>query len=162
MRDPRPQTLAILSVGLVVAVLSALSGCGASALQVHAQTALVLRGVNDATVTALETGCQHRAVAAATNPDVDHAQASADAHAVLAHCQVAADAQHAFASALDAYVDQLIIAVDEGDTASILDRLTELARSLIPLYADLARVGGDIGVDVPELPPFLSGLTNGH
>jgi len=158
MRNAPARTLAVLAVAFTVCVLS--TGCGASALEAHARTALVLRSTNDAAVVAIEGGCERQAVAAASDTSVDHDTAAANAAAVLGRCERAVNIQHAFASALNAYIDQLLAVVNSGDEGpSALDRLKALAVNLIPLYADLADVADDLGLNLPHLPAALSGLT---
>lgn len=159
MRNAPAHTLAVLAVAGAVVAASLLGGCGASALKTHARTALMLRSANDAAVGVLESGCERRAVAAASNPDVDHAQASADAAAILGRCETAVSAQHAFASALNIYIDHLLAAVDSGDESpTTLDRLLTLLHGLVPLYGDLVRVASALGIHLPDVPGPLRAL----
>lgn len=155
---PQVQVLFVLAVGLAIAVAS--SGCGQSALAAHARTALVLRSVNDGAVTAIEATCRTRGVAAASNPDVDHATAVANTNRIRVRCELAANAQHLFASALNTYTDQLLAAVTESDeSAGVLDRIMLLAYSLVPLYGDMVRVAADLGLEIPAVPAPLRALT---
>lgn len=149
-----PAALMPILVGVAVALASAFSsGCGASALQTHARIAVMLHGANDAAVRAIETGCEHRAVAAARDPDVSYDEASANAQRVLARCQRVVDAQHAFSAAYEVYVAQLLAVVDDDNhQPSAFTRLRALLAGLAPLYADLAQVAADLGIHLPTVP----------
>lgn len=135
-----------------------LVGCGDGALRTHAQIATAADTANTAGAELLELTCRSRALTAAGNREVTHAEAEINANAVLARCEQARQAQHVFSDAINLYVDQLVLEVAGEGEPGFTDRAWSLAANLIPLWADLVDLVAEFGVDWPALPSILTSL----
>jgi hydroxylamine reductase (hybrid-cluster protein) len=127
-------------------------GCGASGIQIQAQSATALRTVNDDAVELIETACEEKSAEAANNANVTTDQAEVDAQAILETCHAIKDAQHAVAASHLA-----AIAEDEYD----LQALILLATAVIRLYGEVVPLAARLDIELPELPPIVNTLTGG-
>jgi hypothetical protein len=138
---------------LVAAVVAwACSGCGASALQVQARAATV------ATV-ALEGA--HRLAMDATETRLDACETVACTQEVEQAMAPVALAHEAARVALVGWVEALQLALVAGEDGDVVSALLVAAGRWLALWDPLAAALAGVGVEVPHLPPLVSGLLGG-
>ena len=134
-------------------------GCGASGIQIQAQSATALRTVNDDAVELIETTCEEKSAEAANNANVSTDQAELDAQAILETCHSIKDAQHAVAASHDTWSMALLAAVAEDEYD--LQALLLLAMAVVRLYGEVVPIAASLDIELPELPPIVNTLTGG-
>jgi hypothetical protein len=142
----------VLAWALAAIVAWTCSGCGASAIRVQARAATI------ATV-ALE-GVQ-RVTMAETHARLSACQDDACTVAVEADMAPIALAHDAARATLTGWVEALDVAAIAGDDGDVIAALITAATRWLSEWSTLARVLAAIGLDVPELPPFLLALAGG-
>lgn len=138
-------------------VLGYCSGCGASALRVHATVASTVGAVLDAACHEVETGRTAASDACAGEPTADADAACVAAvrtryEAPVAGCHLAAEAH-------DAWRDGLVEAA-AGEPFTLADDGLPWVLRLLALLPDLVAALAAVGVDL-DLPPELAALTGG-
>lgn len=145
------------AVLLVVVAAAGLTGCGASALRVHASVATTVGA-------ALDVGCEQLAADRTAASDACAAEPTADADAAcvaavraryaaaVRGCQLAADAH-------DAWCESLVEAAAGDDDFGLADGLPWVTRALA-LGVDVVALLAAVGIEV-TLPPELAALAGG-
>jgi hypothetical protein len=141
-----------LAALLVAVTVWACSGCGASALQVQARAATV------ATV-ALEGA--HRLAMDATEDRLDACETVACTQEVEQAMAPVALAHEAARVALVGWVEALRLAAVAGDDGDVLSALLTAGARWLSLWDPLAAALAGVGVEVPRLPPLVTGLLGG-
>jgi len=144
-----------------IAILSVVvsTGCGASALQVHAQAAEAVRILNNDAVELAEEACEQKSSLAARNPDVSTDQAEEDANGVLEVCVEIKDAQHLVAEAHMVWVMALLNAMSEDGID--LQSLAFLAIAVVRLYVEVIPIAARLDITLPEVPLIVQQVTGG-
>jgi hypothetical protein len=137
---------------LAVVVATSNSGCGAGAIQVQARAATV------ATV-ALESA--HGAVMDETERRLDACTDVACTQDVERAMAPIALAHEAARVALVGWVDALQLAMVAGEDGDVISALLTAGARWLSLWDPLAAALAGVGVDVPRLPPLVSGLLGG-
>jgi hypothetical protein len=137
-----------------------LGGCADKAFQVHVQTALTFRAVNDEAAELIETGCDERVTAAASDTSVTTEEAERNSAALLAECGKLVLVQHSVAEAHQAWSDTLLAVAAEAENVSLADALPIL-RGLVHGWLELVAQAEAVGLEVPQLPPTLDAFLRG-
>lgn len=142
-----------VGVGILVLVASHCSGCGASALSLHYRAA---------TVATVAVDGAHRVAIAETHARLDACGADvACAEAVghdMAPVGLAVDASR---TALSVWVDALELAQAAGEDGDVLGALLVAGARWLALWDPLAAALRSVGLEVPDLPPLVTGLLGG-
>ena len=131
---------------LAVAVLAlSCPGCGSQAVRRHGQAAIATRGALDVAAAGIESVC---------DPDVVGLRNDAPRRA--RRCLDAARAHDLARVAWDGWAAGILLALDDGlDAADLLP----LALAMLPHWSTLAEAAEWWGLDLPPLPPLLTGGT---
>lgn len=133
-------------------VLALVAGCGAGAIQVQARAATVatvaLEGAHRMTMDETERRLDACTDVACTQ-DVERAMAPI----ALAH--------EAARVALVGWVDALQLAMVAGEDGDVISALLTAGARWLSLWDPLAAALAGVGLDVPRLPPLVSGLLGG-
>ena len=128
------------------------SGCGASALQTQARAATVatvaLEGAHRATMEETERRLEACGDVACTQ-DVERA---------MAPIALAYEAAHV---SLVGWVEALQVAAVAGDDGDVIAALLTAGARWLALWDPLAAALAGVGVEVPRLPPLVTGLLGG-
>jgi len=128
------------------------SGCGAGAIQVQARAATV------ATV-ALEGA--HRLAMDVTEARMGACEDRACVEAAKAELAPIGLAHVAARTALEAWLEALDVARIAGEDGDVLSALLVAGARWLSLWDPLAAALAGVGVEVPRLPPLVTGLLGG-
>lgn len=153
--DDGPPTRPLRRVPLAGATLLAflllpLAGCGASALERHTVVASVFHRASEGSARVIEAEAR---AAVAKLPTAE------EVHAAIERRRPIEAGQHLFASSVDAYVTALLL-VAADETPDLGDAVRAGAR-VLAVYADLARLAAELGVELPALAPAALRLLGG-